>query len=88
MYKREYFCLNCGLFYWEKYPSPAICPNGDCESHTLEDGQSRWACDTMGFAYFSKDNSEYINQIGWSSLDFAHGSAVEYYRKSGLAIKS
>lgn len=85
--EREYYCANCGLYYWEQYPSESICPNDGCYSHDSEDGQYRYACDTMGFAYFARDNKEIIKEMAWSSTKYAHEHALEHYRKHGVRIK-
>lgn len=85
--QREYFCVNCGLYYWEDYPSPPICPDKDCPSHKSEEGQYRYACDTMGFAYFARDNKDDIKKMAWSSAKYANEHAVEHYKKHGVLIK-
>ncbi|WP_107838406.1 hypothetical protein [Metasolibacillus meyeri] len=85
--QREYFCANCGLYYWEQYPSAPICPDENCSSHNSEDGQYRYACDSMGFAYFAKDHSETIKKIAWSSARYAHENALNHYKQHGVQIK-
>lgn len=85
--KREYFCANCGLYYWERYPSARVCPSDDCNSHKSEEVQHRYACDSMGFAYFARDNSKAIKEIAWSSEKYAPESAIKHYRKHGVMIK-
>ena len=98
MHKREYFCTGCGLFHWvDMYTTDEEtgridvkpydgCPNPDCVSHDEHDVPV-FAVDTFSFAYFAEAKEDFINEIKWSSPQYAPDHAIEIYKKQGIPIR-
>jgi hypothetical protein len=96
--KREYFCGGCGLFHWmEQYRTDPTtgridrveyegCPNDFCITH-VKPVYPFFAVDTLGWAYYSESNKEFVEKMGWSSPKYSPVAAVEIYRKQGIRIK-
>lgn len=88
MGSREFYCTSCGLFYWmDKTTIKRGCPNDECVSNQQGNVSRIYGVSSMAFAYYYRNRVEEIRRIAWSSERFAPQSAIEHYKRQGMAIK-